>query len=162
MKNVTISPGALLALIVTVFVAGAGAAWKVRSFIRSEIASTLKQAELQNQLNVLVDYVQLENQKDVPLSVPLSDDERTILDALVAESKGIGFGVAVYPFESVLKDLPIDRPSAVVANLQERGFVEIGEEDGYNTMIGEFTKFPVYRVTAAGFRWKTRNASRNQ
>lgn len=148
---------------VVIALAGAVAAgWGGHSWLRSQIDKALSESEFQNQLNSLLEYtdgLQSESQNQEP--VLLSEDGRRILNALVANSKGIGFGVAVYPFESVVQDLGMqDKASAAIAELQEHDFVELADEEGRSLLSGETTTYPVYRVTADGFRW-IRNAGRN-
>lgn len=121
-------------------------------------------SDIQNQLISLLEFTtdeleQPQNQE----SVSLSEDGRRILEALVANSKGIGFGVAVYPFESVvLRELGMGDITAgtAIAELQEHDFVELADEEGQSSLSGETYTYPVYRVTADGFRW-IRNAGRN-
>ena len=88
-------------------------------------------------------------------TVKLRSDERALLDALVAESHGIGDGVAVYPFESRIRALGFEgRSSVLISALQDHGFVVLEEDTGYDSLEDREAKYPVYRVTARGFRWK--------
>lgn len=130
--------------------------------LKSEIDKALRASEIQNQLIYLLEFTDKLAQPQNQESVSLSEDGRRILEALVANSKGIGFGVAVYPFESVVRKLGMRDVIAgtAIAELQEHDFVELADEEVQSPLSGETTTYPVYRVTADGFRW-IRDAGRN-
>lgn len=91
-------------------------------------------------------------------ALKLSPDERAVLVALVAESHGIGDGVAVYPFESTVRKLGMEgRSSVVIAALQDHDLVVLGEEMGYDRLEQRESPYPVYQVTPRGFRWMQLN-----
>jgi hypothetical protein len=83
----------------------------------------------------------------------LSTEEKAILLALVAESRGLGWGVAVYPFESEFERQGIDRIDAhiAVAALQRKGLVRLEERAAWDDLRDRASLYPVYCVTAEGF-----------
>jgi hypothetical protein len=83
----------------------------------------------------------------------MNNHEQSVLFALIAESKGLGAGVAVYPFESVLKKIianPIDA-KLVIYSLQKLGYVTLSEKEGYDHLRDKKAMYPVYIVTEQGF-----------
>lgn len=148
--------------VVTALGAAVALGWGGRSWFKSQIEKVLEASEIQNQLISLLEFTDKLAQPQNQESVSLSEDGRRILEALVANSKGIGFGVAVYPFESVVRKLGMRdvKAGTAIAELQEHDFVELADEEGQSPLSGETTTYPVYRVTADGFRW-IRDAGRN-
>lgn len=131
---------ALLVGLVTATLTGGAYVWRLHTDVK-QVKDKL------NEVSALAD--------DELSTVKLRSDERTLLDALVAESHGIGDGVAVYPFESRIRALGFEgRSSVLISALQDHGFVVLEEDTGYNRIEDRESKYPVYRVTARGFRWK--------
>jgi hypothetical protein len=90
--------------------------------------------------------------KDQPKPT-LSTTEQALLLALVAECKGIGWGVSVYLFESVIRELGIDLVDAniAVAGLQQKELVRLEERAGWDKVEDRASLYPVYCVTSQGF-----------
>ena len=89
----------------------------------------------------------------------LGKEEQILLRELVSESKGLGDGVAVYPFKSNVRRIGMssEAASTTIASLQERGFVVLEEEAGYDDLNDRPSAYPVYRVTKKGFLWVIQN-----
>jgi hypothetical protein len=88
------------------------------------------------------------------LNAALSKAEEAVLLALVAKSKGLGWGVAVHPFEDDIPKLgmePIDANIAV-AGLQQRGLVRLEERADWDKAAERPLLYPVYCVTTQGFK----------
>jgi len=83
----------------------------------------------------------------------MNNHEQSVLFALISESKGLGAGVAVYPFESTLKKIianPIDA-KLVIYSLQKLGYITLSEKEGYDHLRDKQAMYPVYIVTEKGF-----------
>jgi hypothetical protein len=88
-----------------------------------------------------------------PAKPDLSQDEKAVLLALVAESKGLGWGVSVQPFEAEIQKLgmePVDTHIAV-AGLQQKGLVRLEERAVWGNTADRPSLQPVYWVTTEGF-----------
>ncbi len=72
---------------------------------------------------------------------------------LAKESKGLGWPVAVYPFQSNIRGLSMAKVDAniAIANLQEKCLVRLEERAGVDDMKGQPSLYPVYVVTTNGF-----------
>lgn len=83
----------------------------------------------------------------------MNSQEKSVLFALISESKGFGDGVAVYPFESTLKKLIPNSIDAklTIYSLQQKEFITLGEKAGFDRMHKVPSMYPVYFVTTAGF-----------
>ena len=80
--------------------------------------------------------------------------EKSVLFALISQSKGLGPSVAVYPFESTLKRIisnPVDAKLAVYG-LQKKNYVILTEKEGHDQLRDKPAKYPVYMVTDEGFQ----------
>jgi hypothetical protein len=83
----------------------------------------------------------------------MNNFEKTVLFALISESKGLGSTVAVYPFESTLKKIvsnPVDAKLAIFG-LQKKNYIVLSEKDGFDHLRDKPAKYPVYIVTDEGF-----------
>jgi hypothetical protein len=79
--------------------------------------------------------------------------EKSVLFSLISESKGLGAGVAVYPFETTLRKIisnPVDA-KLVIYSLQKLGYLTLSEKEGYDHLRDKAAMYPVYIVTEKGF-----------
>ena len=79
--------------------------------------------------------------------------EKNVLFALISESKGLGAGVAVYPFETTLRRItsnPVDA-KLIIYSLQKLDYLTISEKEGYDHLRDKAAMYPVYIVTDKGF-----------
>ncbi len=80
--------------------------------------------------------------------------EKSVLFALISQTKGLGSTVAVYPFESTLKRIisnPVDAKLAVYG-LQKKNYIILTEKEGHDQLRDKPAKYPVYMVTDEGFQ----------
>lgn len=142
-----------IGLVISAFVAGWGSHVAIQSAAGLKMITLAQWEALQSLMGGNTAPTSGAQQTDI------SNEGKVLLKELVAESKGIGDSVAVYPFESNIRRLGIsmDSASITIASLQERGFVSLGEELGYNDLEKSETSYPVYRVTKEGFRWAIQN-----
>jgi len=139
-----------LGTLVTGFLAGLGTYRVIVAIAHLKIVTL-------TEYNALQAIVQ-ENEKDKTGEVDdrkLSDAESSILKELISESKGIEDAVAVYPFQTNLKKLGLPKleSSSSIGSLQEKGFVKLDKEMGYDRLEERESDYPVYRVTSKGFRY---------
>ena len=81
-------------------------------------------------------------------------NEKSVLFALISQTKGLGSTIAVYPFESTLKKIisnPVDAKLAIYG-LQKKNYIILSEKDGYDHLRDKPAKYPVYIVTDEGFQ----------
>ena len=140
-----------LGLIITGFLSGIGAYKLILEIANLKVISLNQWDSIQSLLGSSKSVNQIE----------LAKNEKVVLFELVTESKGIGDSVAVYPFESNFRKLGIkeDDATLTIASLQERGFVSLGKEEGYDDLHNRKSFYPVYRVTKDGFKWALQHTS---
>jgi hypothetical protein len=92
--------------------------------------------------------------KEVKEMNELSDNARAILRELVRESRGLGWGVAVYPFETNIRTLNIPQIDAnlAIVELQRNGLVQLDERTAIDPMTNQPHPYPVYVLTVDGFQ----------
>ncbi len=84
----------------------------------------------------------------------MESHEKSVLFALISQTKGLGSTVAVYPFESTLKKIishPVDAKLAIYG-LQKKNYIILTEKEGYDHLRDKPAKYPVYIVTDEGFQ----------
>ena len=84
----------------------------------------------------------------------MESHEKSVLFALITQTKGLGSTVAVYPFESTLKKIishPVDAKLAIYG-LQKKNYIILTEKEGYDHLRDKPAKYPVYIVTDEGFQ----------
>lgn len=84
----------------------------------------------------------------------MESNEKSVLFALISQTKGLGSTVAVYPFESTLRKIisnPVDAKLAIYG-LQKKNYIILTEKDGYDHLRDKPAKYPVYIVTDEGFQ----------
>lgn len=84
----------------------------------------------------------------------MESNEKSVLFALISQTKGLGSTVAVYPFESTLRKIisnPVDAKLAIYG-LQKKNYLVLTEKDGYDHLRDKPAKYPVYIVTDEGFQ----------
>lgn len=84
----------------------------------------------------------------------MESNEKSVLFALISQTKGLGATVAVYPFESTLRKIisnPVDAKLAIYG-LQKKNYIILTEKEGYDHLRDKPAKYPVYIVTDEGFQ----------
>lgn len=84
----------------------------------------------------------------------LTNNERSVLLALIDKSMGIGQPIAVYPFESELRKLSllnVDGRLAIMG-LQDKKLITFEEKVGFDDLRGRKASYPVYTITTEGFK----------
>ena len=147
----TLSAVAALIAIVTAVLVGGRYIWGLADDVKRFDQDL---TEVKQTLSRISDY----STDEALLKVRLSRDERTVFDILAAESHGAGDGVSVYALANEVRGSRLeDQTSTAVATLQEHGFVVLDEDVGYDDIRERESSYPVYRITARGFRWRRLN-----
>jgi hypothetical protein len=100
-----------------------------------------------------VDVGSFPEQTARPAPPGLTQEEQAVLLALVAESKGLGWGVAIASFEAESRKRgmdPVDTHIAI-AGLQQKGLVRLEERAVGGSSADGPSLQPVYCVTSEGF-----------
>lgn len=85
----------------------------------------------------------------------MNSKEEALLFELVSRSNGYGDGVALYPFESVLRDMFENKVDGKLAiySLQKQGIIQINEKAGWDEFRKRSSLYPVYIVTTDGWEY---------